>query len=106
MQEYKFLLCDVDTKALEAVHPLCRGLVTKGGVVPSLLPPKVLYQLFSLADIQEEVAVLTLVGQVLYFHVICHSSLTLFMLFFCSTLLLKCLFASVTALLTLYAAAL
>ncbi len=38
----------------------------KEGVVPSLLLPKVHYQLFRLADIQEEVVVLTPAGQALY----------------------------------------
>ncbi len=67
MQRPGQALCDVDTKVLEAVHPLHRGPVDdKGGVVPPLLLPKVHNQLLSLADVQGEVVVLTPAGQVLY----------------------------------------
>ena len=47
-------LNDVDTKILEAVHPLYRGTIDINiGVVPSLLLPKVHYQIHSLANVQE-----------------------------------------------------
>lgn len=43
----------MDTKVVEAVQPLHRGPVIKGGVVRSLLLLKVHYQFLRLADIQE-----------------------------------------------------
>ena len=44
----------MDTKVFEAVHPLHQGPVdNEGGLVPSMLLPKIHYQLLSLADVQE-----------------------------------------------------
>ncbi len=54
MQHPGQALGDVDTKVLGAVHSPHSGPVDiKRGIVPSLLLPKVHYQLFSLADVQE-----------------------------------------------------
>ncbi len=50
MQHPGQALGDVDTKVFEAVHPLL------------LILPKVLYQHFSLADVQKETVVLTLLS--------------------------------------------
>ncbi len=63
MQHPGQALCDVDTNVLEAVHAFQQGPVNvKGSVVPSLLPPKVHYQLLSLSDVQKEIVVLTPAG--------------------------------------------
>ena len=60
MQHLGQTLSDVDTRVHEAVHPLHRGPVDiNRGVVPSLLLPRIQYQLLSLGDIQEQVVVLT-----------------------------------------------
>ncbi len=67
MQRSGQALCDVDTKVFQVVHPLRRGLIDlKVGIVPSLLLPKVHYQLLSLADGHKEGVVLTPAGQALY----------------------------------------